>query len=104
MGKSSSGPEWTDILTSMAELERAHDCIVSLDMRLAGTIASPQLYITAYAFSGVMVSLSGAPYVAVQGVWPHHGWKTFEGLVYKLMLELDHEISAGWYQQEKLEI
>lgn len=104
MGKQSNGPDWEDVSMSMSQVERTHDCIVSLDMRLAGTIASPQIYVTAYAFSAVMVSVSGAPYVAVQGVWPHHGWKSFEGLVYKLLLELDHEISLGWYQQEKLEI
>jgi hypothetical protein len=102
MGKSSNGLDWTDIRMSMMELELAHRCVVSVVTSPAGTVVSGKMSVVAYAYQTAEGHLNGAPYVAVSGEFPHSGYKTLEGLVYRLLLDLDREIALGWYAQSEL--
>lgn len=97
----SNGPDWTDISTTIRELEKLHGAWISVRMLNGGSRFSNSLRIVVSAFTNELVKPAEAGMVMLQGGWPSKENATLEGAVYALLLELDFKCSEKmWIQQE----
>ena len=99
---SSTGPDWTDIAMTLRELEKLHQVWISLRVLNGGSRHSNGLRIIAAAFTNVLVVQGETGIVTQVGEWPNKDTASLEGTVYRLLLELDHKLSATVWEQAKL--
>jgi len=99
--KNSNGPDWTDISTTLREIEKQHGAWISVRILNGGSRYSSALRIVVSAFTNELVKPAEAGMVMLQGEWPNPENATLEGAVYALLLELDHKCTEKlWIQQE----
>jgi hypothetical protein len=102
MGKSTSQLDWTDVAMMTGAIEGLHTCRVEWHATTAGQGHNGSFHI---ACSATFTTLPGSDLpkvVVVNAVWPSAKARTFEGLWYNLLWQLDYAISQA-YEQMGLE-
>ena len=97
-----SGPDWTDVLTLMKEIEKAHTCTCYLAMSPAGGGAVAGWQINVLAELPVLTRNLDAVVAGCTGLFPHRDHVTVEGLCYALLAKLDWELAQNHYGQEEM--
>lgn len=98
VGKSFTGPGAIDVSILMSEIAGLHEVEVSLVIQPAGEYGSGGLQVVALATKkGMPVGEVGRS-VSRKRYFPTHDATTFEGLLYKLLVELDWDCSQFWKQ------
>lgn len=97
---SSTGPDWTDVLMMARAMETLHECRIRLAVTPAmlGHNGSGVVEISA-AWDRLKESRMPSN-VVVQSTWPTARNLPIEGVVYKLLWELDYRISEIYEQQK----
>ena len=101
MGKSSSGPDVTDIAMMMGAMELLHDCRVSLIVTTRGQGHNGMLHIASSAKFHVVGALNNTVEIVVQSEWPCRHCATFDGHLFSELYSLDFAIGCA-YEQKKL--
>lgn len=99
-----SGPDWTDIFTTIHAMEALHSVTVFITMT-AGVFDGPSGYITLAARKEDKVgeaSVLGAPVIVSCGEWPCPNHKDFAACLYAALLEMDGQLSSKLWQQMQL--
>jgi hypothetical protein len=103
LGKSFTGPDWTDVALAMKAVERIHACTLYVHLTSDSYSESPGFQITCVAI-GMEPSPDLVPRSAgVRKLWPNPSHSTLEGTVFALVYDLDHVLGATWYVQRTLE-
>lgn len=95
---SSTGPDWTDVLLLMTELELLHGVRVSLLMLPDGERGATAITLTAIAHRKSAPSGEVPPSVSRKHHVPAGGVGTMAPAAYKLLIELDWDCSSLWHQ------
>lgn len=103
MGKahenSGSGPDWIDIAGYVQEVEKTHQCTITLAVSRLGSRRVPTLLVDALATWPDLGSEGSVAGVGAGGRFPCGAHATFEGLIYDLLVRLDWQLSKErWYQ------
>jgi hypothetical protein len=101
MGKSESGPDWTDVEMMMRSLASLHSGRVGFTVLPNGTGATGGLSVGCSMMFDVLPGSSLPPYVSTVSSWPCNSHATFAGHVFAGLHALDFEISKV-YNQESL--
>jgi len=97
--KSTNGPDWTDIASLMSAIEVMHTCRVSLIVTAGSQGHNGGIHVVALAVFDRLPG-SGIPKQAeAKGDFPTARTKTFDGLCYALVFELDYAIQQLYEQQ-----
>lgn len=96
---SSNGPDWTDIGIYLMELEKLHQCECTLLMSRATTGASCAVLVTVHVVSSAPSEGLTQREMALKHTWPTAKHKTMEGLIFRLLHELDATLSREWWKQ-----
>lgn len=100
MAKSMSHLDWTDVAMMTGALEALHTCRVEWTVTARGQGHNGGLHVT---MDGVFSVLPGSDLpkrVGVTGDWPSGYARSFEGLVYNLLWQLDYAIGRAYEQME----
>lgn len=99
---SSVGPDWTDVVVMMREIEKVHVCTCHLHMSPAGRSDSFSWRVLATA-QLITLPIGGTqPYVTVGGTWPHKDHSTLPGYCFALLVKLDWDIGSDNYRQDDM--
>lgn len=98
---SPNGPDWTDVAMTLREVEKLHSVWCSVRMLSDGSHASSSLRIVCSALGNELVRPAVAGVVMVTDHWPTKDGLTITGVIYRLLLKLDHELlERNWVQTE----
>lgn len=97
-----NGPDWTDVTAMMEAVQELHSVGVTLLMSPDGMSGSSVLRVTAVATLKEPRGLVANSSVSRWRKWPSRDAKTFEGLVYRLLHEIDRDCGQFWHQGELL--
>lgn len=96
------GPDWTDIATTIRAIESTHSATLVLSVKADGSLFSGSVSVELVASIPQLVGPGQLRRFSLYSVWPSVKSKTFEGLVYRMLLELDHRIGNEAYKQAPL--
>lgn len=99
--KSTNGPDWTDVEMMMRALEGLHSGHVAVIVSPAGTGSTGGVDIAASMLFEVLPGSSLPEGVGVHTQWPSNGNATLVGACFRLLHELDFQISKV-YKNESL--
>lgn len=90
MGKSTNGPDWTDLLLYLTHLQESQRASVSVVLTCDGSGAGSR-----WRMLGLMSPCQGVDAWEARGVgatrlWPNSTNGTFEGCLFALLADLDH--------------
>jgi hypothetical protein len=94
-----AGPSWTDIAALMREIEAIHSCTLVLNVKPDGSRFGGSVAVECKVARPVLVGLARAYSLTTHSLWPSQTAKSFEGLVYGLLLHTDHRLATGSYEQ-----
>jgi hypothetical protein len=97
-----SGPDWQDLAAAIRSLEKVHKCSVYLLVLSDGRDVSPGVRCVLAAARGVLEDPCSSDGPGVSWNFPSRSHRTFEGSVYKAIIELDRKCSAEWWRQDEL--
>lgn len=100
--KSSNGPDWTDIRTTMMSLIKLHECQCYLELFPDGTPYGGSMRVVLTFVSNTPGTDLKACEESVSGAWPNRENSTMEGLVYSLLIAGDSVLSRKWWKNEVL--
>ena len=97
-----NGPDWTDILSTLKEMETLHESVVVIHLWADGLSKGGQLYVcvSAHPAVGLLQSLGERP--AVWDNWPNRSHAELSGLLHRLLIELDYKLSREAWEQRRL--
>lgn len=95
---SSTGPDWTDVLLLMTELELLHEVSVSLQMSPDGARGATAVTVVALATRKSAPTGEAPRSVSRKHHVPAGGVGTMAPACYKLLIELDWDCSSMWRQ------
>lgn len=95
---SSTGPDWTDVLLLMTELEVLHAVDVSLQMSPDGARGATAVTVVALAVRRGAPTGEAPQSVSRRHHVPAGGVGTMAPACYKLLVELDWDCSSMWRQ------
>lgn len=90
MGKSTNGPEMTDVSATWWQFEQLHQCSITMLVELDGSTGGCGLYVSAVAVQKRPVRLEEAGIGSATIRFPHRDHRTFEGALLKLLYQLDY--------------
>lgn len=102
MGKPTTGPEVTDVLRYMRDIEQEANVTVSVMLQLDGFGAGPRFRANAIAALNKPPTFPNPMGVGVGAYFPHREYRTFEGFLYRLLMDLDEELSKEDFRQHVL--
>lgn len=97
-----TGPDWNDLGTVMRALEHTHSATLVLKVETDGSSYSGSVRVVAEATIPRLIGPAQCQRFSRSSVWPSNRAKTFEGLVYGLLLALDHKIGTEGYEQAQM--
>jgi len=97
-----NGPDWTDILSTLKSLEETHKCAVVIHLWPATARVGGGLLVTVSVHQpeGMIERFTDGP--AVWDNFPNRTSRTMEGLLTRLLLELDYKCSKEIWSQKEL--
>jgi len=101
MGKSTNGPDWTDVETMLRALSALHSGHAGVTLLPRGIGSSGGLTVGCAMMFDVLPGSSVPEMVATDSVWPCSEHHDLAAHVYKGLHELDFEISKA-YKNETL--
>lgn len=99
---SSNGPDWTDCLQYMREVEKTHVCSVYVGMQPIGGTNAYSWQVNVVAALATLDGTGKQVLVAMSGSFPSRDHKTVEALVFMLIARVDWAIGAEEYVQSTL--
>lgn len=93
-----SGPEVTDVMMMLAALEGVHSCRAEFRLTTRTTPPNGSMHIECTASFSVLPGSDLPSTVAVEADWPSAKARTFEGLLYNLLWQLDYAIGKAYEQ------
>jgi hypothetical protein len=96
------GPDWMDIATTIRAIESTHSATLVLNVKADGALYAGSVSVEVVATLPVMVGPGQPLRLSMYSVWPSRRAKTLEGLVYQLLLKIDHRIGEEVYKQAPL--
>ena len=97
-----NGPDWADLLVTMGSMENYHGVRMSLLLltKQTGQFGGLSVHAVAVKDGGTSIELNGG--WVVTGVYPSARHQTIEGLIYRLLLELDNKLGQDAWKQTKI--
>ena len=102
MGKSSSGPDWTDVAMLMNAIGSLHGCQVVLTVTAGTQGHNGQLEVLAEARFELLPGSSLPRVVVIREPWPSKRQREFEAAAYNAIWQLDYQISKVYEQMTLL--
>jgi hypothetical protein len=102
MGKYGNGIGMTDVAAMMKAVEAMHTCRVEFRVQTAGKGVDGSMNIDCVASFDVLPGSDLPKVVQVGHAWPSNAARTFDGLCYNLLWQLDYAIQKA-YEQMPLE-
>lgn len=99
MGKSSNGPDMTDIATMMGALESLHECRVSLTVTTRGQGHNGIFHLLLSATFDVLLGSVRPSIVTVESQWPNAMGTDFEGTFFRGLYDLDFAVGEAYQQR-----
>lgn len=96
------GPDWTDIATTLRAIESTHSATLVLRILAEGGLYAGSVAVEVLATSPRLVSPAVPLRLRLYSVWPSVKAKTMEGLIYRMLLEMDHRLGSETYTQAPL--
>lgn len=100
--RQSIGPDWTDIRRTLRSLEQLHECEVTLLMSPDGPHEGTGIVVRALALSAKPRNGLKQAELSVSLTWPNASNRLMESAVYRLLMQLDHELLTKWWAQAEL--
>jgi len=98
MGKSTNGPEMQDILTYLHQMDKQNNTTTTILVIPDGTVIAPSCTISLLSvLNGELPTVSVEVRTTVVR-YPHRDSKTFEGALYRAVIEHDKHVSARQQQ------
>jgi len=98
--KSSNGPDWTDVLMTMAAIESTHTCRAGLTVTPASAGHSGGGKCEVWAVFDILPGSSLPSRIAVDFTWPTGRGLGLVGSAYRALIELDYKIGKEYVQQK----
>lgn len=98
-GFGSEGPSWADISLTIQHLHATHGLTVSVVVSSTGSNFTGACSVMIKAVAPVLVGPGRVWEAENTAEFPSHRHKTLEGLVYRLLLEMDLHASNTLYKQ-----
>lgn len=92
----SNGPDWTDILNTLKEMEGDLDCRIVLTMRVLAQKGEKVLRVQAEAFPQYSPFREALPSVSLSATLDRAGSGLGVAAIYRLLLAVDYEASKKW--------
>lgn len=99
MGKSTNGPDWTDVAIMMSALETLHECRVGLTVLTDTALPDGQLSIALTARFDVLPSGNLPAVVQTLSAYPCKDCTSFSAHVYGGLYKLDFAIGEAYQQR-----
>jgi hypothetical protein len=100
--ESSTGPDWTDVTTTMQAIEELHNVSVTIGLHcLPGTAGASVWHLTSL-YVGRDASVLGALVGDMSGEWPCKDHSKVEHCLYAGLIQLDHLLSTKMWEQNIL--
>lgn len=96
------GPDWTDIATTLRAIESTHSATLVLNVFAEGSLFAGSVAVEVVATCPVLIGPAQPLRLRIYSVWPSAKSRSFEGLVYRLLLEMDNKLSKEAYKQATL--
>lgn len=96
------GPDWMDIATTLRAIESTHSATLVLNVRADGSLFSGSVAVEVVATTPRLIGPGLPLRLSLYSVWPSVRSKTFEGLVYQMLLRMDSRLSNESYEQAPL--
>ena len=98
MGRYGTGVGMTDVAAMMKAIEAMHTCRVEFVVRTAGKGVDGSMLIACVASFDVLPGSDLPKRVDVEHTWPSKAARTFDGLCYNLLWQLDYAIQKAYEQ------
>jgi hypothetical protein len=98
-----AGPDWVDIGQTMREIEITHSATLELQIKTDGARFAGSVAVVVKATLPRLIGPALPFTLSLYSVWPSVKSKTLEGLVYQLLLQMDHRLGAEAYKQAAFE-
>lgn len=95
MGKSEVGPDMQDCSVMWSEIQKAQECSTTILMELAGCLGGSHLRVHVLSVSRTCMPWEAEWCVASTLIWPNRENKTFEGALFRALIEHDAVIDAN---------
>jgi hypothetical protein len=99
MGKSSNGPDWTDVATMMSALSSLHECAVGCLITAATQGHNGIVQIDLIASFNPLPGSAGLAEVRCTSQWPNNDGRDFAAWVYGGLYHLDFKIGEAYQQR-----
>jgi len=94
MGKSEHGPGMRNCLTYLAQMDRDQDLYTTILLLPGGSVNAPNVTINLLSMSN-LVGMEGSPAISTSyGPYPSRDHATFEGALYRAVVEHDKVVSS----------
>ena len=98
MGKSMNGPDLLDVLAYIHTMDNEARSITTILVSPSGSLGGLPAHIVVHAVSSA-AGIDGPVWSrSVSAYWPNRESSTFEGMLYRLVVELDKLISQAFEQ------
>lgn len=94
-----SGLDWTDVTALIMAVEALHGVHVNLTMSVDGGYAPYRVQVVAVAMKGSVDATGLRRSVSRKRFFPSNDALTMEGLVFRLIHELDNDCTTMWTQE-----
>lgn len=98
MGKYTSGLGMTDVVAMMRAIEALHSAVVVFHMRTRTRQLGGSMIIECVATFDALPGSDLPKEVKVESEWPSEAARTFDGLCYNLLWQLDYAIQQKYEQ------
>jgi hypothetical protein len=102
MGKSTTGPDMVDVLQYLHRIEEDTKQRVIVLLESDGYGAGPRWRAHAFTSPHELVNLGESRGVGATLQWPHREYATFEGMLFRLLIQVDVEWARLMYQEKVL--
>lgn len=98
MAERTTSLDWTDVAMMMSAISTMHTCRVEWTATTVGKGHSGHMHISLWATFDVVPNSDLPRIVSVSGQWPSSQARSFEGLIYNLLWQLDYAIGQAYEQ------
>lgn len=96
MGKSTSGPDWTDVAMMMSALGSLHECVVGVLITAPTEGHNGTVQIDLIATFGKLSGSTQLSEVRATSMWPNNDGRDFAAWVYGGLYALDFKIGEAY--------
>jgi len=97
------GPDWSDIAQTIRVIETTHSATLECRVKTDGARFAGSVVVEVKATLPKLIGPARPYTLLLYSVWPSVKAKTFEGLLYGLLLQMDHRLGAEAYKQAAFE-